>query len=150
MVMPVVGRPPDRSALQGGAAAYRADELEDPGCPEAPVGEIPMVEGGDEEHAREVEKNGASHGDPADADPEDSKAAGMDSQVGDAVNPVDLEGLRIVETGFSGSSPGSFGRQARLFLFALGSHLFTWSSQVDYANAKPIIYRVWSIEFSGD
>ena len=111
-----------------------------------------MVEGCDEEHASEVEKDGASHGDPADADrrQEDSKAAGMDSQVGDAVNPVDLEGLRIVETGFSGSSPGSFGRQARLFLFALGSHLFTWSSQVDYANAKPIIYRVWPIEFSGD
>ena len=146
--MPVVRSPPDRSALQGGAAAYRADELEDPGGPEAPVGEITMVEGCDEEHASEVEKNGASHGDPADADPEDSDAAGMDSQVGDAVNPVDLESLRIVETGFSGFSPGGFGLEARLFLFALGLHLFTWSFQVDYA--KPIIYRVWPIEFSGD
>ena len=90
-----------------------------------------MVEGGDEEHASEVEKDGAGHGDPADADPEDRDAAGMDSEVGDAVNPVDLESLRIVETGFSEFSPGGFGLEARWFLFALGIHLFTWSSEVD-------------------
>ena len=88
MVVAVVGRPPDRSALPGGAAARRADELDDTGGSEAPVGEIPMIEGGEEEHASEVEEDGAGHRDPADPDPVDSDAAGGPGQVGNAGVPI--------------------------------------------------------------
>ena len=101
MMVPVMRRPPDGSALESRGASEGAYELEGAGGPEAPVGEVPVVESGDEEHAREVKQQGAPNRDPADAylRKENSQATGMDGDVGDTSNPVYLVFFRVIHRG---------------------------------------------------
>ena len=101
MMMPVMRRPPDGSALESRAASEGAYELEGAGGSEASVGEVPVVEAGDEEHAREVKQQGAPNRDPADAYlwKENSQAPGMDDDVGDTPNPVYAVFFRVIHRG---------------------------------------------------
>ena len=55
VVVPVVGRPPQRALLRGRGGAERHHELPEPVEPVAPMGEVAVVAGGDEEHPPEVE-----------------------------------------------------------------------------------------------
>jgi hypothetical protein len=120
MMVPVMRRPPDWPALESRAAAEGAYELEGAGGPEAPVGEVPVVEAGDEEHAREVKQQGAPNRDPADAYlwKENSQAAGMDDDVGDTSNPVYPVFFRVIHRGWFPVLV------ARRLLFKIGAQVF--------------------------
>ena len=79
MVMPVMRRPPDRAALDGGGSKHRERELHAARGLERAVGEVAVVEARDREHAQHVQANRRGHGHGAHADPDDAEAGEVHS-----------------------------------------------------------------------
>src|SRR5438067_1473437 len=58
VVVAVIARPPQRTLLRRGQAAEGEDELRHPRQPEAPVREVTVIAGGDEEHPPRPQHDG--------------------------------------------------------------------------------------------
>ena len=82
VMLTVVSRPPQNAALGGALREKGQDEGEGPACPEAPVGEIAVIAGGDPEHPERVEPDRDHQIAQVDAGPERSQAAKMDGDEG--------------------------------------------------------------------
>ena len=89
VVVAVVIRPPQGPALDAGGAEQRQEELAQPRGAVGFMGEIPVVKSGDREHPDKIERRRNGCGEPACANPNDSKAAEMKENKGQAANQVD-------------------------------------------------------------
>jgi hypothetical protein len=89
VVVPVVGCPPDGSALHGGGAEQAEDELADAGRLEGAVGEVTVVEAGDREHAHEVADHGHGDRDRTPADHEHQQAGRVHADERQDAGPLD-------------------------------------------------------------
>ena len=67
--------PPQRPALDAGAAQHRKNKLHEAGGAEGAVREIPVEETGDGEHPNEVEGDRREHGRPTPTGPDCTQAA---------------------------------------------------------------------------
>ena len=77
VMLPVMPRPPQRPPLAGGGAEQRHDELRDASRPEGSMREVAVVEGGDEEHPRDIERQCDEQGERAAPNPKDAEAQKM-------------------------------------------------------------------------
>ena len=56
-MMPMMISPPERSALRGGGSPQGEKELADPAGAVSFMGEVPVVDAGDSEHADEIKRD---------------------------------------------------------------------------------------------
>jgi hypothetical protein len=89
VMMPMMGRPPDGSALHGRSAEQAEDELTGARGLETAVRKVAMIEAGNGEHAHHVKdaRDGERH--PAETHPEDRQANGMHRDERQHSKPID-------------------------------------------------------------
>ncbi len=90
VMLPVVGRPPERTALTCGSAQNGHDELRRATRAECAVGKIAVVESGDEEHAQHIERDSRGEGRCAHPDCKNHQASEMQAHEGDYPQPIEL------------------------------------------------------------
>src|SRR5581483_40854 len=90
MVMAVMGGPPKRTLLTAGGSPKSHDGLEEPAGLVSAVGEVPVVDARDGEHAGVIHEKAHRDGGPADPRQESQKTDDMHAEKGDAAGPVDL------------------------------------------------------------
>ena len=98
MVVAMMIRPPQGTALNGRTCPYGEQELAKAGRAIRLVGEVAMEDASDGEHPNHVEKEGSPHGEPAPPDPDGPEAAQMEDDewnAADEVNAVRLGANRF-------------------------------------------------------
>ncbi len=111
VVVAVVRGPPQRPALHRGRAQHREGELHRPRGLEGLVGEIPVVEPGDREHARRVQPHRGPEREPRKPDPEHRQAGQVQRNEGQHAQPVDTVGIAVAGGGRAGVEPEQGGAQ---------------------------------------
>ena len=90
VVMPVMGGPPKRPLLAAGSAPESHDELEEAAGLVGAMGEIPVVDPRNGEHAEVVHEDAHGDGDPTDTGQEGEDADDVNAEESGAAAPVDL------------------------------------------------------------
>ena len=90
VVVTVGAGPPEGASLDGESGPDGHHELEGAGRGVGLVGEVTVEEARDGEHPEEVEADGRTHGDRADADPDDPETGQMEDDEGNGTGPIYL------------------------------------------------------------
>jgi len=102
VMVAVMGGPPERSALDGGIAENREDELPEAAGLIRLVGKIAVIETRDGEHAHEIEHQRGRRRDPAPPHPDDPEAHGVQNDEGGNPQPFHP----VAEIWMNGVNPG--------------------------------------------
>jgi hypothetical protein len=96
MMMAMMRGPPDRSALHGGGAEHREDELTGARGLERAMREVAVIKTGDGEHAYRVERHGRDDSRRAHANVDHTQAGKVHSDERQHAHPVDAIDLRFI------------------------------------------------------
>jgi hypothetical protein len=106
VVVPVVRGPPQRAALRGGCAQHCEGELHPAPGAKRLMREVAVIEAGDGEHAKCIQRQRRDQRDRAHADPGQREAAGVDRDERHLAQPVDAARLAGADTAGTAVEPG--------------------------------------------
>jgi len=94
VVRPMVGSPPERTALSSGCTENSKQKLSQSRCFKRPVGKIPVIKSRNGKHSTDIEKKGDRDSRPTPTHPKDPQAHRMNTPKRDAPDPVNTLWLK--------------------------------------------------------